>query len=84
MPGTLDHIIKTVTREVINPTIALMIALGILIFTWGIFRFVSNAEDPEELDRAKRQIIWSLLGFVIMILVFGIINLIRETITPGP
>ncbi len=81
-PGTLDFIIERVEKDIINPSLKVLIPVAIVVFMWGVLQFIMNAEDTEAHEKGKRHLVWSLVGFVIMILVFGIINLIKKSIAP--
>ena len=53
-----------------------MVAAATLVFIWGVVQFVVNTSDAEGRTQGKRHIIWGILGLVIMMSAFGIMNLV--------
>jgi len=72
--------ISNFTREIINPLIKLFIALAVVVFLWGVVDFISKSGDASAVDTGRRHLIWGILGLAIMVSVFGIMNLICNTI----
>ena len=81
-PGSLEFIIDKVKQGVVNPFIKFLIPLAIVVFMVGVIRFIMNSSSEEGVTTGKRHIVWSLVGFVIMLLVLAIINLIQDTLYP--
>ena len=81
-PGTLEFIVDRVKEGVINPFLKFLIPLAIAVFMVGVLRFIINSSSEEGVTTGKRHIVWSLVGFVIMLLVFVIINLIQSIFYP--
>lgn len=76
----MEDIINVVSEELLNPLILLMFAVATLSFLWGLFKYVKGAYSDQDQDQGKSNIIWGIVGMVIMISVYGIINLIKTTI----
>lgn len=76
---SIASFLARVNQYILNPIIVLMFAIALLYFFYGIFEFVKNAGDGEDLDTGKRNIVYGLLGMVIMVGVYGIIHLILGT-----
>ena len=63
--------------EFINGTLVpLIFAVAFLIFLWGVFRFFIAPEGDR--DKAKDLMLWGIGGFVIMVSVWGIVNLLAS------
>ncbi len=71
--------LNTINRIIINPLIGLMFALALLIFFIGIFQMVANNESDEAREKGRKNIMYGILGLVIMVSVYGIIRLILST-----
>lgn len=56
-----------------------MFALALLIFFIGIFQMVANNESDEAREKGRKNIMYGILGLVIMVSVYGIIRLILST-----
>ncbi len=69
-----------IKTQLINPLIQGLFAIAFLIFLFGVVEFVWKADSPEGRETGKRHIIWGLVGFVIMVGVWGIISIIQSVI----
>lgn len=77
---TFDDFMANVFDAVIQPILLLAFGVAFLIFVWGIVQYVHKSDDEKGRDEAQRGILWGLVGMVIMISAFGIINIIQGTI----
>ena len=77
---TVDQFILKLADVILNPLIRLMFAVAIVVFLWGIIEYIRGAGSPDSREQGTRHIIWGLVGLFIMVGVFGIINLFKDTI----
>ncbi len=75
----MDKFLKQVDSIILNPIITLGFAVAIVTFLWGIFEFIRNPADSENRSKGQRNIMWGLIGLVIMFGVMGIIRIILGT-----
>jgi Ni,Fe-hydrogenase I cytochrome b subunit len=65
----------------INTSIAIVIALGLLAFFWGLAKFIFKVGgDEKAVDDGKRIMKWGLIALFVMVSVWGIIRFIDEAI----
>ena len=76
---TLDTIIARVSNYIINPLIALLFALAVVYFIYGVFTYMRGSESEEERTKGGQHILWGAIGMFIMVSVYGIIRLILVT-----
>ncbi len=77
--SNIDTFIGNVATQIINPIIYLLFAVALVYFLFGVFQFIANAEDEEARTTGRNHMIWGIIGFVIMLGVFGIMNIILNT-----
>ncbi|MEK7088606.1 MAG: hypothetical protein AAB913_00565 [Patescibacteria group bacterium] len=77
--ANIDPFVSNVNKLIINPLIVLLFALALVYFLYGIFEFISNQENEEKKTTGKSHMIWGIIGIVIMIGVFTILNIIMNT-----
>ncbi len=77
--ASVDSFISNVNKLIVNPLIILLFALAIVYFLYGIFQFISNQENEEVKTKGKSHMIWGIIGIVIMMGVFTILNIIMDT-----
>lgn len=75
--GELQGYLQSVVNFVNSVIIPLIIAFAILVFIWGMVQyFILGASDAEKRESGKSLIIWGLVGFVLILSIQGIINLL--------
>ncbi|MES2023209.1 MAG: pilin [Patescibacteria group bacterium] len=75
-----DTFISNVDSKIINPLIILLFVLAIAYFLWGVFQFISNQDNEEKKTDGKNHMIYGILGLVIMISVWAILQVILNTL----
>lgn len=76
---SIAQLLGRIALYILNPLILLGFVFAILVFFWGIFKFVANAGDPKAQAEGKENLKWGLVGLFIMVSVFAIIRLILGT-----
>jgi hypothetical protein len=69
--------ILTFTNDVLIPFV---IGIGFLMFVWGMFKFfiVGGANDDAK-ESGKSLMIYATLGFLLIIVFYGVVNLLAGT-----
>lgn len=76
----VNGLLAAISREIINPIIYLLFAVAVVIFLWGGFVFVANAEDESARTEGKRKLIWGIVGMLIMLLAIFIVQVVANSI----
>lgn len=77
--ASVDSFVSNVNKLIINPLIILLFALAVVYFLYGVFQFISNQDNEEAKTKGKSHMIWGVIGIVIMLGVFTILNIIMRT-----
>ncbi len=74
--------VKKLFTLVVDPLVRLLFAAAILYFVYGVFKFIKDKASGESADIATgaNHVLWSTIGIFIMISVWGIIAVLRNTI----
>lgn len=67
-------------QDLINRIIPFIIALAVLWFLWGIFKFITNVGDPEKRKEATGMILWGVVGLFVMVSVWGLVNILVRSV----
>ncbi len=60
--------------------VPLIFALAFIVFIWGVFNyFVYGAANQEKRDEGKKFVMWGIIGFFVMLSIWGIINVLGDT-----
>ena len=77
---TLQGILGKIYTYIINPAIVTLFAVALVIFFYGVIIYLRDAgKEGDAVKKGKAHMIWGIVGFVIMIGVYGIINLLIRT-----
>lgn len=72
--------LANINSLIVNPLIALLFALAILYFLYGVVEFIANQENEEKKTKGKSHMIWGIIGITIMMGVWGILNIVLSTL----
>jgi len=75
--GEVNDFLDDVSSFINSTLIPLVFALALLLFIWGIFQyFILGGADEEKREDGKKLMLWAIVGFVVMVSIFGIVNLV--------
>lgn len=76
----INEIVPKVVQNIVLPLVEFVFALAFVVFIWGLLGFFMNGEDTAKRANGQRHILWGVVGFVIMVSVYGIIRLVATTV----
>lgn len=77
--GEINVFIGKVSSFINSTLIPLLFGIALLVFLWGIFKyFILGGGDEGKREEGKQLMLWAIIGFVVMVSVFGIVNLIAQ------
>jgi len=74
-------IIQNVKDEILTPLVVLLFALATGYFLYGLMKFIQNQDNEIEQDEGKRHMVWGIVGIALMVGVYGILNLIKASVS---
>lgn len=77
---TIDVFLSRVYAAIIEPLLFVIFGLAAIIFIWGVVEFIQNSDNDKDREKGKQSMIWGVIGMVIMVSVFGIVNIVVGTI----
>ncbi len=79
--GGFETLLVSILKFSNNILIPFILGIGFLVFVWGMFQYfiVGGASDDQK-EKGKNLAIYSVLAFVLVIVFWGIINLIVGTL----
>lgn len=79
----MDQLYLLVSRFVsviLNPTIALLFGIALVVFLWGVAKFIwASADNEGDREEGRRHMIWGIVGMFIMVAALGIISIVTNT-----
>jgi len=73
--------VQTFMQSVIQVLVTLAGLVSAGFFVWGGIGYITSSGDPEKLDRAKKTIVYSAIGLVIVLGAFVISTIVTQLAT---
>lgn len=73
-------LVSTIINCFLTPIVYLIVSLSVLLFVWGVFRFI-RSDGEEEKTRGKEFMLWGIIGLFVMISIWGIVAILQSTFT---
>ncbi|MDP1707202.1 MAG: pilin [bacterium] len=67
-----------------NVLVPVLFAVAFIVFLWGAFKtFIVGANDSEVKENGKNLMLWGLIGFFVMVSIWGLVNILTGTVSFG-
>lgn len=75
--GDLGFTLIAIINDVLVP---LVFAIAFIVFIWGVFSyFIAGKQDEKAQEKGRNLMLYGLIGFFVMVSVWGVINLLVGT-----
>ncbi len=65
--------------EIIGVSTSIVAALALLVFFWGLVKYIAKADDEKAKESGKNIMIWGVVALFVMFSVFGLVNFLQES-----
>ncbi len=76
-PATAGSLIDGITG-VFKTLIPIMLSLAMLVFFWGLVKFINHADDEKAVAEGKGLMVWGMIGIFVMVALWGIVGFIQN------
>lgn len=66
--------------DIIETILPIMVTIALLVFFWGLIKYIMSAGDPEAAKTGKSIMIYGVIALFVMISVWGIVQFIGEAL----
>ena len=67
-----------------NVIVPVLFAVAFIVFLWGAFKtFILGANSEEVKEKGKNLMLWGLIGFFVMVSIWGLVNILTGTVSFG-
>ena len=74
---SIGHTIIYLINAVLIPV---LFALAFIVFLYGVAKaYIFSAGEPAEVSKGHKLILWGLVGFAVMLSVWGLVNVVANT-----
>ena len=78
--GAFQDLLENILIFSNDVLIPFILGIGFLVLVWGIFKyFIFGGANDESKEQGKSLIIYATLGFVLIIVFWGIVNLLTSS-----
>lgn len=78
--GTIGGVFGIVLNVINYFLVPMLFAVALIVFLWGIFQFyIFEGQDKEGQVRGHQLMLWGIIGFAVMISIWGIVNVVANT-----
>ncbi len=64
---------------IFNIVVSVIVGFALLMFLWGVAKFIGNADNETARTEGKNLMIWGIVALFVMISVWGLVAVIQET-----
>ena len=68
-----------IESAILFPLMTLMMAVALLVFLWGVYEYVLNADDESARSTGKMHMMYGIIGLLVMISALGILKIAAGT-----
>lgn len=76
----IQSLLGKIAAKIIFPFVNFLLVLATLVFLWGVIQYVIAGDSSDKTERAKRQILWGLIGLTVMGSAWAIVNIIQASL----
>jgi uncharacterized membrane protein YidH (DUF202 family) len=77
----IETLANNISTVILNPILALMFAVGLLVFVWGVVEFMAGQNGiGEGLAKGKQHMLWGVIGMFIMVAAYAILQIIAHSL----
>jgi len=77
----VNNLFENLTTFISETALPFLMALAFLAFVWGMFvYFIAGGGNDEKKEKGKQLMIYAVLGFVLIIILWGLVNFLADAL----
>ena len=73
----IDDLI-TQLQAVVNTLVPLLIGIAVVVFIFGVIRFVTAGEDATRKEAARGLMIYGIIALFVIVSIWGLVNILQD------
>jgi len=73
------NLLDKIEQVILFPIISFMIGVALLVFLWGAYEFVQNAESDEGRANGRQHMLYGIIGMLVMLSALAILRIAAGT-----
>ncbi len=78
MAATFQSILSDI-NDMVKTIIPLLISVALLVFIWGVIRYITAGDDEEKRTKARNTILYGVIGLFAIVSVWGLVAILQNT-----
>ncbi|MFH0755519.1 MAG: hypothetical protein V1910_02535 [bacterium] len=80
----LEDLIINLVNCFLDPIIILLVSFSILLFLWGVLRFIMSSGDEKNKTGGKEFMFWGIIGLFVIVSLWGLVSIFQQTFQLNP
>ena len=72
-------LINTITKNVFNPLVGILMALALIYFFVGIVKYMQSVGDETKRKEGVNMMTYGIIALFVMVSVWGLVNVLKKT-----
>lgn len=72
---------KVLTIKIINYSLFFLGVIAIIFIVWGGVQYLISGGDSDKVDKAKKTLLYAVIGIIVIVLAFAILNWAKGALT---
>ncbi len=68
--------------DLINGLVGLLVGVAMIIFLWGIVKYIYQSASPKARGYGRDMMVWGLVAMFVMVSVWGILGMAQTAFLP--
>jgi len=68
----------TQLQSLVNLLVPLVIAIGLLLFIWGLVQYIVVSGDEAATEEGRRKMVWGVIALFVIVSVWGLVALLGQ------
>lgn len=68
--------------RIVEMLIPILVGVAVLVFIWGLIRFIAGAGNETKRAEGKKVMIWGIIAIFVMVSLWGIIAFLQDSFLP--
>lgn len=77
---SISDIISGTIRPIIDIVVPLLIAVAVVIFLYGVVRYMTSGSDDEKRKEARSVMLYGIIGLFVMVSIWGLVSILSDTL----
>lgn len=81
----LDYFDTTIgaIQDIVNALVPLLTGVALVVFIWGVIRYVTAGESDEKKAQARGLMIYGVIALFVIVSVWGLVNVLQDIVLGG-